>query len=207
MYTYIILIIIFDICYRIFLWWNTTFVILTLISCICFLSFYHVFYEYNENPDKIWNKILNIIKNKVKFIKGKNEEYWTKQVLTEENEIDFYQTLKEELHKHFEHRFLIFPQVRMLDIFQSKSKYFYPIYWSIDFLIVDSINKMNPILWIELNWPEHKYDKKRIGQDRHKKYIFDYCWIKLITIDNKDKQNKNLINELIIKRLKDNIKQ
>jgi len=106
-------------------------------------------------------------------------KFYKKKALLNKNELNFFYELNKYLKKNFWEKYYVLSQVRILDFFQ-KAHSIKTFKWSLDFLICDFENNMEPILAIELNWYSHLNFFQRIS-DRSKKELLEKRWIPLET--------------------------
>lgn len=128
--------------------------------------------------------------------------YQKKQYFFSYSEYQFFLILQKSLQKNYNWKYIIFPKVRVADIFETNNqKWINKIRAKhIDFLIVDTEKHFDPVLAIELNWSSH-FTEKQKKSDKFKQELFDRTWFYFIIFYNQQIQNINFIEEKIIKTL------
>ena len=115
------------------------------------------------------------------------------------HELELYKLLNTLLKSQYWEKYDIFPKVRLADIFEPTNwKKWISKIWSkhIDFLIVDCQNHADPVLAIELNWESHN-SYVQAKSDDFKNKLFNEKGPRLITINNNEVQNHEIIKEII----------
>ena len=130
------------------------------------------------------------------------EKFRKKEYFFSYSEFKFFQTLQLILEKNFWKKYLIFPKVRLADIFETnyqknlnkvRAKH-------IDYLIIDTEKHYTPVLAIELNWPSH-FSKKMKKSDIFKKQLFKNTWLPLIYFFNSEIEKREFIEKKCINAL------
>ena len=130
------------------------------------------------------------------------EKFRKKEYFFSISEFKFFQTLQLILEKNFWKKYLIFPKVRLADIFETdyqknlnkiRAKH-------IDYLIIDTEKHYTPVLAIELNWPSH-FSKKMKKSDIFKKQLFKNTWLPLIYFFNSEIEKREFIEKKCINEL------
>ena len=122
-------------------------------------------------------------------------DYQLKQYFFSYAEKEFYTNLKKVLIASYGERYIIFPKVRLADIFEpTKEGQWYKKLWMrhVDFLITDSTKAFKPMLAIELDWEYHK-QYKQYKSDQFKNEVFKECSLPLIRFKNSTANSPEVI--------------
>ena len=110
-------------------------------------------------------------------------------------EKEFYVNLKKVLIASYGERYIIFPKVRLADIFEptKEGQWYKKLRMRhVDFLITDSTQAFKPMLAIELDWEYHK-QYKQYKSDQFKNEVFKECSLPLIRFTNSTANNSEII--------------
>lgn len=123
-------------------------------------------------------------------------KYCTKKLFSKQ-ELILYRKLKKYLKKRND--LILLTKVRLADYIkdenEDKDAFFKIGYKHLDFIITDY--RWNIKVWIELDWKEHKTDKRKIKNDIFKEKLFKEIGIKIVRFQNYKFSNFHKLDEYI----------